>query len=230
MNTIMVFVKAPVPGKVKTRLCPPLSPTQAATLYAAFVKDTLAAARSAARSHAEVFYDSSAEFPDLRWLDHASPLLFFPQQGDDLGTRLDQAFRSAFSRGVQKAVTIGSDTPHIEPTAIEGAFSLLDQADVVLGPAADGGYYLIGLKEPHDCLFQGISWSTADVLRQTLDRAKQRGLKTATLPISFDVDTISDLRKLAGLFAMNGPESSRFTKVALDELSGQGALGDAAQR
>lgn len=230
MNKIMVFVKAPVPGKVKTRLCPPLSSTQAATLYTAFVKDTLAAVQGAANSHAEVFYDPAAEFPNLRWTQAASPPLFFPQQGDDLGTRLEQAFQSAFSRGAPKAVAIGSDTPHITPVVIERAFSSLERADLVLGPTADGGYYLIGLKEPCSFLFQEISWSTVDVLRQTLERARQRGLKIATLPTLFDVDTISDLRKLAGLSVENGAKASRFTKLVLDELSGKGALGDAVKR
>lgn len=229
MNKIMVFVKAPVPGRVKTRLCPPLSPTQAATLYIAFAKDTLEAARSAANSQVDVFYDSSADFPDLGWLEPVPPLPFSPQKGDDLGMRLDLAFDGTFSRGTGKAVAIGSDTPHIEPAAIERAFSLLDRADVVLGPAADGGYHLIGLKEPCSFLFQGISWSTASVLRQTLERAKQRGLRTAMLPALFDVDTISDLRKLATLLASKGARASRFTRPILHELSGQGSFGDAVK-
>ncbi|MEK7232538.1 MAG: TIGR04282 family arsenosugar biosynthesis glycosyltransferase [Elusimicrobiota bacterium] len=230
MNKLMIFIKAPVPGRVKTRLCPPLSPTQAAALYIAFAKDTLETARNSAGYQVDILYDSSADFPDLRWLEPALPPPFFAQRGDDLGTRLEQAFNDTFSRGTGKIIAIGSDTPHIAPAAIERAFSSLDRADVVLGPAADGGYYLIGLKEPCGFLFQEISWSTVDVVRQTLERAKQRGLKTATLPTLFDVDTISDLVKLAGLFSADGAGYSRFTKLALDELSGQGVFGDAVQR
>ncbi|OGR90625.1 MAG: hypothetical protein A3J74_05855 [Elusimicrobia bacterium RIFCSPHIGHO2_02_FULL_57_9] len=247
MNRIMVFVKAPVPGRVKTRLCPPLSPTQAATLYIAFVKDTLEAARGVENSQADIFYDPSADFPDLRWIESAPLLPFFPQKGDDLGMRLDHAFNGTLSRGAGKAVAIGSDTPHIAPTAIERAFSLLERADVVLGPAADGGYYLIGLKEPHDFLFQEISWSTVNVLRQTLERAKQRGLKVVMLPTLFDVDTISDLRELVKLLTVNDAGASRFsrfptecgggisspygsvTKLVPDELMGQGVFGDAVK-
>ncbi|HAZ07814.1 MAG TPA: glycosyltransferase [Elusimicrobia bacterium] len=248
MNKIMVFVKAPIPGRVKTRLSPPLSPTQAATLYIAFVKDTLEAARDAANSSVDIFYDPSADFPDLRWIESAPLLPFFPQKGGDLGMRLDHACNETLSRGAGKAVAIGSDTPHIEPAVIERAFSSLDRADMILGPAADGGYYLIGLKEPHDFLFQGISWSTVNVLRQTLERAKQRGLKVVMLPTLFDVDTISDLRELAKLLTVNDAGSARFnrfptacgggisspygsvTKLVLDELSGQGIFGDAVKR
>lgn len=196
MNTIVIFVKAPVAGKVKTRLCPPLSHEQAAALYRAFVRDTLAAARKVARARLEIAYQPAAAYPDLRWLGPDADTPYFVQKGAGLGKKLVHAFEQAFRSGARKAVVLGSDTPHIEPAAVREAFRLLEGHDAVLGPAADGGYYLVGLKRPIPALFAGVSWSTPRVLRQTLDRAQRCGLSYRLLPECRDIDTFADLESL----------------------------------
>lgn len=196
MNTIVIFVKAPVPGKVKTRLCPPLSHEQAAVLYRAFVRDTLEAARKVARARLEIAYQPDASYPDLSWLEPDADMPYFVQKGVDLGRKLVHAFEQAFRSGARKTVVLGSDTPHLNPLAIRQAFQLLDGRDLVLGPAADGGYYLVGLKRPVPALFAGVSWSTPRVLRQTLDRAQRRGLSYELLPECRDIDTFADLESL----------------------------------
>lgn len=207
-DALIVFVKAPVPGRVKTRLCPPLKPAQAAGLHIALVKDSLASARAIPGARLEVFYEPSPEFPDLRWLGEA--IAFRTQRGEDLGRRLDQAFAEVFDRGAAKAVAIGTDCPELGPSILREAFALLNRADVVLGPAADGGYYLIGLKEPASFLFEGVSWSTPSVFRQTRERAELHRLTLAVLPTLSDVDTISDLETLAAR-----GKAPKFTRAAL---------------
>jgi rSAM/selenodomain-associated transferase 1 len=211
---IAVFVKAPVPGKVKTRLCPPLSAEQAAALYAAFVADTLDVVRGVAGARAAVCYDGAEGFADLRWLPDDPGLPLFAQRGADLGARLKACFAELFSAGAGKAVAIGSDTPHLGADALRAALALLDRRDLVLGPATDGGYYLIGLNAPADFLFEGIPWSTPRVFAETVRRAERRGLRVGLLPELFDVDTAADLRALeAAEPASRAPASRRVLRT-----------------
>ena len=220
-NRIAVFVKAPVPGQVKTRLCPPLSAAQAATLYAAFVADTLKTARSVAGASAAVCYAAAGGFPDLGWLQDEPAPPFFLQRGAGLGQKLQACFGDVFAAGGRKAVAIGSDTPHLSAGALREAFALLDANDLVLGPAADGGYYLIGLKAPADSLFEGVSWSTPQVLGETVLRAGRAGLRVGYLPELFDVDTAADLEELKRECARSGAAPA--TREALRALRGEGA-------
>lgn len=213
MNALVVFVKAPVPGAVKTRLWPPVAPVRAAALYRAFTQDTLDHAGRVAGARIFVAYEGDARFPDLSWL--ASAPSAFPQDGATLGERLENAFDSCLRRH-DKVVVIGSDAPHIPFSVYDQAFESLDHADLALGPSRDGGYYLIGLKRTEPRLFRDIPWSTAAVLRATRRRARELGLTTRLLPENFDVDSFADLEQLARLLT-RGQASAPCTRAALAE-------------
>jgi rSAM/selenodomain-associated transferase 1 len=120
------------------------------------------------------------------------------QAAGDLGQRIHAFFAGEFERGATKIVLTGSDAPTLNPATVMSAFSHLESRDVVLGPATDGGYYLIGCRRAAPSIFEGIDWSTPDVLRQTVERLHSLGLSLAILPPWYDVDTPDDLRMLSG--------------------------------
>ena len=198
---LVIFAKAPMPGQVKTRLCPPLTPDEAATLHGSFVLDTLERTKLAtttlklpfdrylacAPSSTHVFFKIMEERHGVKVID---------QVGEDLGARMHQAFETIFARGYRHVLIIGTDVPTIPLDQLKQALAKLEQYDLVLGPAQDGGYYLIGLKQPHPTLFCAIPWSTDQVLKLTQDKAATMGLKTALLDLWRDVDTIADLQAL----------------------------------
>ena len=192
--TLVIFVKAPMAGRVKTRLCPPLTSFQAATLYRAFAKDTLALA-CRVRSHAPVVchvaYEPHAAAPDPSWLGNG--FAWSCQRGTALGARLTHAVAEAFARGADPLVIIGSDTPDLPPERIAEAFDALRRHQLVMGPASDGGYYLIGLRRPLPRLFQAVEWSTPRVFAQTLARAADLHVTVAQLPPRRDLDTWADV-------------------------------------
>jgi uncharacterized protein len=202
---VAIMAKAPRRGEVKTRLVPPLTATEAAALSGAFIRDTaeniLAAAQAAAPIEGYVAYSppgpgSAATLAAL--LPDAIRLL--PPRRIGLGDSLFDAAADLFAAGYGAVCLVNADSPTL-PTAVlvEAARALAIPGDrIVLGPAADGGYYLIGLKHPHRRLFEEIAWSTERVFRQTLDRAAEIGLETVKLPGWYDVDDIASLRQLAG--------------------------------
>jgi rSAM/selenodomain-associated transferase 1 len=198
---LVIFAKAPVPGQVKTRLCPPLTPDEAATLHGSFVIDMLERTKIAtaklklpfdrylacAPSSTLVFFQIMEERHSVKLID---------QVGDDLGARMQQAFATLFAKNYQRVFIIGTDVPSLPLDHYKQALALLDTHDIVLGPAMDGGYYLIGLKQPRPELFADIAWSTDRVLATTQEKAASLGLKVALLPSWRDVDTIDDLQAL----------------------------------
>ncbi len=206
-----VFVKAPVAGRVKTRLAADVGPARAAELYRHLGRHVVAA--TIADTHQTVvWYAPRAGGRLVRaWLDGLDVSRFHPQPGGNLGRRLHAAFARHFSQGAGRVVIIGSDCPDVDRWMIGDALTALDRHDVVLGPAWDGGYYLLGMKAPHDALFQRIPWSTAAVLELTLDRARQLGLGTALLPTLRDVDTAADARA-AGIITS---QADRLTREAV---------------
>lgn len=199
MNLLIVFVKAPVPGRVKTRLCPPLTPEEAADLYRRFVEMTVACARTVAGAEVRAAYESSPEFPDLSWLPGAPP--WFAQQGVDLGDRLARAFQAGFDLGAERVAIIGSDSPDLPAIYLERALTDLERSPAVLGPAFDGGYYLVGLSRPLPDLFRGIPWSTPRVTAATLVTARRLGVEVALLPPWEDVDDAATLQRLRNRLA-----------------------------
>lgn len=193
---LIVFLKAPRPGAVKTRLAATLGASEACTAYRRLVETLLR--RLAALEKVELCFapdDASSEIAG--W---AQPTWRLRAQGaGDLGRRLDHAFRRAFDEGAKRVVIIGSDCPDVGTNDIQAAWTALLSHDVVLGPAADGGYWLIGLRAPQPKLFADIPWSTKGVLRETLERSRGSGLKTHLLRELTDVDTETDWRRyLAG--------------------------------
>lgn len=193
---VAIMAKAPWPGQVKTRLCPPLSPEEAAQLYRAFLLDKIGQI-GALQAVPVISYapaEAKATFEALA-PSHFSLIL---QQGRDLGARLLSTFEQIFSRGCLRALAIDSDTPTLPTVYLERALDLLadTRIDVVLGPSEDGGYYLIGLRQPHRELFEEISWSTSHVLSQTLQRSQEQQLQVACLEPWYDVDTPDDLKRL----------------------------------
>jgi len=191
---LLVFVKAPSPTEVKTRLTSQLSPEDAAYLYRCLVRDTLEVARRLTRAHLVIAYAANREFPDVRWLDEPPPM--FLQHGRSLGERLGHAFRWAFDQRARRVVVMGSDAPEISASWIRQAFGRLARYDVVLGPTEDGGYHLIGLTQPHPELFEEMPWSTPKLLGQTIQRIGQLGLSVACLESVADLDTPEDVSRV----------------------------------
>ncbi len=198
---LVLFAKAPIPGQVKTRLCPPLSPDEAASLHGSFVLDGLERSKNAIQQgklalDRFVACAPSADHVFFKILGERHGVGLLDQVGDDLGTRMHQASVALFGRGYRRIVMLGTDLPSLPLTIYREALALLDRHDVVLGPAEDGGYYAIGLTRPMPELFQGIPWSTADVLTRTVAKAEALGLKVAYLSRWRDVDTLDDLQAL----------------------------------
>jgi rSAM/selenodomain-associated transferase 1 len=213
-SALVVFAKAPIPGQVKTRLCPPLTPDEAATLHGSFVLDTLERTKTAATklklpvdrylacspSSAHVFFKIMEERQQVKLLD---------QVGDDIGTRMHHAFETLFARGYRLVILVGIDVPSLPLDHYKQALTLLESNDVVVGPALDGGYFLIGLKRPAPGLFKDMPWSTAQVLRRTEEKAAALALKTALLAPWRDVDTLDDLRALIEASAADAKKSKQ---------------------
>lgn len=200
MNLLIVFVKAPVPGRVKTRLVPPLTHEAAATLYCEFVQTSLRLARALPEIVVRVAYDPAPSHPDLSWLP--DPPAWFPQAGGDLGARLIHAFGAGFAAGADRVVIIGSDSPDLPRAHLEEAFARLAGGPAALGPAEDGGYYLIGLRRdaPPNWpdLFRRIPWSGPRVADATRTAARCAGIPVALLPPWRDIDRPEDLARLSG--------------------------------
>jgi uncharacterized protein len=198
---LVVFAKAPISGQVKTRLCPPLTPDEAATVHGSFVIDTLERTRTAVTKfrlsvnrYLACAPSSTLAFFKIMEERHAVRLL--NQEGDDLGARMHHVFDTLFRRGYRRVVIVGTDVPTLPLDRYQQAFELLIRYDVVLGPAFDGGYYLIGLKKPVPELFHDIPWSTDRVLPLTKENATALGLSMGELPQWRDVDTIEDVKML----------------------------------
>jgi rSAM/selenodomain-associated transferase 1 len=200
-QALVVFVKAPVAGRCKTRLVPPLSPAEAATLYKAFCCDIVDTVCALPRTDVWIAYQPHADFPTPHWLTEYASLAYagyFNQEGLDLGARLIHAFQSLFDRGYKSVCVIGSDAPSLPRRLIEEAFDIgLKTNAAVFGPAKDGGYYLTGLSQFLPELFQGIPWSSGEVLQKTAAAAKKNNIRTYLLDPHYDVDNFEDLKNFA---------------------------------
>lgn len=209
-SALIVFAKHPVPGRVKTRLTPPLTPEEAAELYRCMLLDTLAKVRSLPNLNGYLFYqDEPAALPYFQGI--APDFVLQPQEGCDLGARMAGAFRAVLFRRHRRVVIVGTDAPDVPLDYLHHAFRALaeDAIDVVFGPSTDGGYYLLGLKALTDCLFEGIAWSTCTVLAESLARAEAAGLGVYLLPEWHDVDTAEDLQRCGLVQAESGAPLTR---------------------
>jgi len=172
-NVLLIFVKYPSPGTVKTRLSPELTPEQSAAFYRALAEEVVQAHSSSAGYESIVcFSPESARREVGSWLGPGVRL--WSQLGDDLGSREFHAMREALERG---------------------SFSCLSGNDLVLGPCEDGGYYLIGATRPIQSLFEGVSWGSERVLSETLEKAREAGLTLGLLDVKYDIDFYSDLER-----------------------------------
>ena len=196
-SVVVVFAKRPAPGAVKTRMCPPLTPEQAAALYAAMLDDVLATTAAAAAVAGAATWlavhppdaagELAARYPGF----HA-----VPQCGADLAQRMERAVASAAAAGFARILLRGSDNPALPGAAIAEGLAALGDADLAVGPDRDGGYGWIALRGPAPGLFDH-PMSTPSVLADTLARAAALGLRVRTLASHFDLDTAADLAWLA---------------------------------
>jgi rSAM/selenodomain-associated transferase 1 len=194
-NLLIVFVKYPAPGTVKLRLAQHIGAETAAAVYRQIaetvIKNTVP--YSAAGYTVEIcFSPQDAETLLREWL--SDNRLFYPQKGTGLGARMLNAFVCAFESGFKRVILIGSDCPDISRQIILQGFAHLQQKDIVIGPAYDGGYYLIGLRQQREEIFQDIEWGTEKVFQQTCDKIKAAGLSFSLLPTLRDVDRVEDLK------------------------------------
>jgi rSAM/selenodomain-associated transferase 1 len=191
---LVVVAKEPVPGKVKTRLLPELSPVIAADLYRCFLCDRIQEISTLTEVDRTIAYtpeDARETFTRLA----VDGFKLFAQQGKTLGERLNNIFLEKLSQGYKAVSIVDSDSPDLPKSIIKESFHLLSskRADVVFGPCHDGGYYLVGMRRPHPELFRDIPWSTENVLSVTLEKARQMGLNVKLLSAWNDLDTFEDL-------------------------------------
>ena len=188
----LIFAKYPQPGSVKTRMVPPLTAEQAATLHQACLRAVCERV-----STVKDIETTLVVTPDDQ-LENFQPVLpdyagdYWPQGAGDLGERLIRAVDRAFSQDVRAVILLGADSPTLPIEFLQQTIERLSNHDAVLGPCEDGGYYLIGMKQLHN-LFEDITWSTSEVLKQTLDKCKQ--LNVGLLEEKFDIDTLEDLKR-----------------------------------
>ena len=194
-NLLIVFAKAPIPGLAKTRLFPHLSFEEAAELQRAFLADMADKALSSPHFSSCLAYTPPGTLGVFKEI-YGERFLYHEQGAGDLGERMSRSFDHGFNAGAKRVAVVGTDVPTMPACYLCAAFRLLDGADIVLGPASDGGYYLVALKEPAPEIFGRMDWSGPDVLGVTADRALALGLKADYLPKLDDVDTFEDLKGL----------------------------------
>ena len=191
---IVVFARAPEPGRVKTRLAAAIGDGAALEIYRWLLEHTLAVVRTNPDCEVEVRFTptGAAELME-QCVGGALPLdRLRPQSDGDLGTRMRLAIAEALFEGTTHVVVVGTDCPTLDAPTIEAAFEALGRSDVVLGPAFDGGYYLIATSADHPALFENIPWSSTETLARTLDAATSAGLTVTLLRTMSDIDTADD--------------------------------------
>jgi uncharacterized protein len=192
-DALLLFVRAPEPGRVKTRLAAEIGAAGALRVYRRLAEHAVAEARSLAPDvELRIHFTPPGAADQVRaWL--GTDAVYLPQSDGDLGARMRAAFASAFAAGARRVVIIGSDLPGLSGDVLRRALRLLESHPAVVGPAMDGGYYLLGLREMVDGVFDGIAWSTDGVLTATLARLSAAGCDVAVLEPLADVDEAADL-------------------------------------
>jgi rSAM/selenodomain-associated transferase 1 len=214
MRRIALLARRPAAGEVKTRLSPAVPRALVLKLYRAMLDDAIALIAGVDAGERFVYWTGASAGLDGVALPPGIEAR--EQAGGDLGERMERAFDDLIHAPDQRAVILGADCPALEASVLAEAFRVLDSHDAVLGPASDGGYYLVGLRRPAPGLFHGIEWSTQLVLDQTLERAARSGLTIALLPALDDLDTPGDLlRWIASRAEGGGPGAPRALDRAL---------------
>jgi rSAM/selenodomain-associated transferase 1 len=209
---VAVVAKEPAAGLAKTRLAPALGPGGAASAAAAMLADTLAVVARVAAEPWLCFTPASAR---QRLALQAPGFRLLPQSGGDLGDRLAACAAALRAAGVERVAIVGADTPHLRPSWYEAALALLDEVDLVLGPALDGGYYLVAGAELAPELFIGVPMGTDSVLGETLRRAERRRLRAALPPPLRDLDRVEDLRAALAAGDLDASPRTRAVAAAL---------------
>jgi rSAM/selenodomain-associated transferase 1 len=216
---LVVVAKAPLPGKVKTRFLTQLTPAEAAGLYRCFIRDRVNEFRLLQGVELAIaFTPDESETYFTRFLNEGFRL--FPQHGVDLGERLSNIFLQKLGEGYQTVVIIDSDTPDLPNSLVAQAFHWLasKSVDAVFGPCEDGGYYLVGMRQAQRELFTDIPWSTANVLRRSLQKAASLGLNIRLLPRWNDLDTVDDLLVYYHKYQQFDPDEQLIGKETFDCL------------
>jgi len=195
-NCLIIFMKWPEKGKVKSRLAAILSEDAVLQLYKCFVEDLLHTLKQSGLRPIIAFYPSEAGDKIAAWL--GDEYSYVPQMGGNLGARMKNAFLRAFAHGGSRAVLIGSDLPDLPPEIIKDAFASLNDHDAAIGPARDGGYYLIGFRRDAFLprMFDHIPWSTVAVFARTMEILREEGCKVRQLPFWRDIDKPEDVADL----------------------------------
>jgi hypothetical protein len=200
---VIVMTRYPEAGKVKTRLIETLGDKNAADLHQRMAEHTMSTLKPLHDIEAAdlfVFFNGGSIEQMQRWL--GSTFTYQSQQGNNLGEKMGNAFAYIFRSGYNRAVILGTDCPDIEGATVIQALKYLRSADLVLGPAEDGGYYLLGLNQTIPQLFEGIEWGSDRVLAQTTQQAKQQNLSIEYLHPLRDIDTPADLESIRGTFLL----------------------------
>jgi rSAM/selenodomain-associated transferase 1 len=189
-NTIIIFQKNLIPGKVKTRLAATVGNQQALEIYKELVAFTHKQTSEVADADVWIFFSESIEEIGVKFQQHVTAKMV--QEGSDLGERMHNAFKTIFGMGYKKAILIGTDCPEISPEILETALDSLQNNEAVIGPALDGGYYLVGMKKAQPHLFEHMPWSTENVFPLTLLKLNQLNISYWLLPGLSDIDTEED--------------------------------------
>jgi len=189
-NALVIFIKNPQKGHVKTRLAAAIGEDRALVVYQELLQITKNVTDQVA-CYKQVWYSKYVESKDLWPIETYSKHL---QVGADLGARMQNAFKEAFTRSFEKVVIIGSDCVDLSPSIIDRAFQLLEDQEVVIGPARDGGYYLLGMASFYPALLRGKRWSSPSVLKYTLIQLNEAAIPYQLLPKLNDIDTIDDIK------------------------------------
>jgi uncharacterized protein len=227
-NMLVIVAKYPHPGRVKTRLGASIGYTSAASLYRAFLADLAERFAPAGREHGFTLSWACAPGPGHLQEIVGAEACILSQRGADFADRLYNLAADMETTGVRRLVIMSSDSPHLATSLVHDAFRLTQPGRVVLGPAEDGGYYLIGfdltLGAPD--LFRGIQMSTPHVLEETMARAAALHFSVHLLPETFDVDEVGDLERLAVELARGGPPECPRTQAMLQQLPGPSRVED----
>ena len=206
---LIVFAKAPIPGEVKTRLCPPLDSDEAASLHGTLVLDTIERTKGLQGITLFVAGTPDLAHPFFKVLEGRYGAKLLLQRGPDLGSRMQWAMQDAFEQGAQEVLLIGTDLPALPRAHLVEALTLIKSHEIVLGPTADGGYYLIGLRKMIPALFDGIAWSTPTVFAETKKKIEAAGLSLGLLPECRDLDTLDDLKAFIALIGKDRAMTKR---------------------
>lgn len=214
-KAVICFTRVPKPGVTKTRLLPILSGDQCAKLHTAFLTDL---AQVYSEVDADLFVAYTAD-PDWEILKSIFPAAtgFFPQEGADLGEKMHRAICAVLKQGYDAVVLTGADLPRLTAAHLDSGFAALETADIAIGPTSDGGYYLVGTKQPHRVIFENQQYGGATVLENTLAAGQSAGLQVALADPCDDVDMPEDLRALVTQLS---PESA--TSRYLSQLQKEG--------